>query len=183
MEQPLGRTPPEHIAPGDRLGLARRTLSAPGNYLRPWYLAYLLLGMVTAGLLPVLLPLMVEALSHRLSTVAYVMGAYNVGLLTSPLWGTLAERLKLYRNLFLGSFLLAALAIAAMPLLNGLPNLMASAFAVGAGSGGAATLATLFIVDFTPRPEWEPRIGWLQSFNAAGQWRVSCWPPHSPVGT
>lgn len=39
----------------------------------------------------------------------------------------------------------------------------------GAGAGGAATLATLLVVDFAPRAEWEPRIGWLQSFNAAGQ--------------
>ena len=165
----FGITPADQIATGDGLGLALRSLSAPRKYLRPWYIAYLLLGMVTAGLLPVLLPLTVQALSHRLSTVAYAVGAYNVGLLTSPLWGTLAERLKLYRKLFLGSFLLTALGIAAMPLLNGLPRWMISAFAIGVGSGGAATLATLFIVDFTPRPEWEPRIGWLQSFNATGQ--------------
>jgi MFS family permease len=169
VEQQSGGAPPGQIAPGDRMGLARRALGAPRKYVRPWYLAYLLLGMVTAGLLPVLLPLLVEAISHSLATVAYVIGAYNFGLLTSPLWGRLAERRKLYRELFVGSFLLAALAIAALPVLHGLPGWMASAFAIGAGSGGAATLATLFIVDFAPRPEWEPRIGWLQSFNAAGQ--------------
>jgi MFS family permease len=135
MQQQPGISPLDPIARGDRLELIVRTLSAPRKYLRPWYIAYLLLGMVTAGLLPVLLPLTVEALSHRLSSVAYVVGAYNFGLLTSPLWGALAERLKAYRHLFLGSFLLAALAIAAMPLLNGLAGWMASAFAIGAGSG------------------------------------------------
>jgi MFS family permease len=157
------------LDPSGRLELAIRALTAPRRYIRPWYLAYLLLGMVTAGLLPVLLPLTVEALSHRLSTVAYVMGAYNVGLLTSPLWGMLAERSKAYRNLFLGSFLLTGAGIVGMLLLRELPGWLVSAFALGAGSGGAATLATLFIVDFTPRAEWEARIGWLQSFNASGQ--------------
>ena len=152
-----------------RLALAISILTAPRRYIRPWYLAYLLLGMVTAGLLPVVLPLTVEALAHRLSTVAYVMGAYNFGLLTSPLWGVLAERSKAYRNLFLGSFVLIGAGIVGMLLLRELPGWLVSAFALGAGSGCAATLATLFIVDFTVQAEWEARIGWLQSFNASGQ--------------
>ena len=153
----------------DRVAFAVRIITAPRRYIRPWYLAYLLLGIVTAGLLPVLLPLAVEARSHRLSTVAYVMGAYNFGLLVSPLWGMLAERLKAYRNLFLGSFLVTTLGVLGLLLLKELPSWLVSAFALGAGSGGAATLATLFIVDFTDRAEWEARIGWLQSFNASGQ--------------
>lgn len=49
------------------------------------------------------------------------------------------------------------------------PAWLLSAFALGAGSGGAATLATLFIVDFVVPAEWEARIGWLQCFNASGQ--------------
>lgn len=154
---------------GERLALAIGILTAPRRYIRPWYLAYLLLGTVTAGLLPVLLPLSVEALSHRLSTVAYVLGAYNIGLLTSPLWGVLAERIKAYRSLFLGSFLVTGAGIVGILLLRELPGWLLSAFALGAGSGGAATLATLFIVDFTVRAEWEARIAWLQSFNASGQ--------------
>ena len=154
---------------GAALALALRAITAPRRYIRPWYLAYLLLGMVTSGLLPVLLPLTVEGLSHSLATVAYVMGAYNFGLLTSPLWGMLAERIKAYRKLFLGSFLLTAAGTLGMLALRGLPSWLVAAFALGAGSGGAATLATLFIVDFAPRTEWEPRIGWLQTFNAAGQ--------------
>src|SRR5262249_52427321 len=143
--------------------------TAPRRYIRPWYVAYLLLGIVTAGMLPVLLPIIVEGRTHRLATVAYVLGAYNFGLLTSPLWGILAERTRSYRNLFLGSFLVTAGGIVGVLLLRELPSWLLSAFALGAGSGGAATLATFFIVDFTARPEWEARIGWLQGFNAAGQ--------------
>lgn len=154
---------------GDPLALLVRAISAPRRYIRPWYLAYLLLGMVTSGLLPVLLPLAAEALFHSLAAVAYVMGAYNFGLLTSPLWGLLAERLKAYHTLFLGSFLLTTAGILALLLPIGLLPWLAAAFALGAGSGGAATLATLFVVDFSARSEWEPRIGWLQTFNATGQ--------------
>jgi MFS family permease len=149
--------------------MALRALTAPRRYIRPWYLAYLLLGMVTSGLLPVLLPLAVESSSGSLATVAYVMGAYNFGLLTSPLWGLLAERIKAYRKLFLGSFLLTAGGTLGLLLSRALPSWLLAAFALGAGSGGAATLATLFVVDFAPRTEWEPRIGWLQTFNATGQ--------------
>ena len=155
--------------PDDRLALALRIVTAPRRYIRPWYLAYLLLGTVTAGLLPVLLPLAVKARSHSLATVAYVIGAYNLGLLTSPLWGMVAERIKTYRNLFLGSFLLTAVGIVGLLASGELFSWLVSAFAIGAGSGGAATLATLFIVDFALQAEWEARIGWLQSFNASGQ--------------
>ncbi len=153
----------------DRLVFAIRILTTPRRYIRPWYFAYLLLGMVTAGLLPVLLPLTIEARSHRLSTVAYVLGAYNFGLLTCPLWGMLAERTKTYRKLFLGSLLLTAAGIVGIVLPRELPSWLISASALGAGSGGAATLATLFIIDFAVRAEWEARIGWLQCFNASGQ--------------
>jgi MFS family permease len=146
-----------------------RILTAPHRYVCSWYFAYLLLGVVTAGLLPVLLPLTVEALSHRLSTVAYVLGAYNFGLLTSPLWGLFAERIKAYRKLFLGSLVLISAGILGMLVSREVSGWLASAFALGAGSGGAATLATLFIVDFTARGEWEARIAWLQCFNASGQ--------------
>lgn len=56
-----------------------------------------------------------------------------------------------------------------MLLLRKLPLWLVSAFALGAGSGGGATLSTLFIVDFADQAEWEARLGWLQSFNASGQ--------------
>src|SRR5215469_12995227 len=125
----MGGSESDRSDEASRLAFAIRTLTAPRRYLRPWYLAYLLLGMVTAGLLPVLLPLTAEALSHRLSTVAYVMGAYNFGLLTSPLWGVMAERIKTYRSLFFGSLLLIGVGIVGMLLLKELPGWLVSTFA------------------------------------------------------
>lgn len=151
------------------LHLLRQALAASGRYVSPWYLAYLLLGMVTAGMVPVLLPLMMEAVSHHLAVVGYVMGGYNLGLLTSPLWGMLAERRRLYRAIFFGGFLAGGLGIAAMPEISGITAWFPVAFAIGVGAAAATTVASLFIVDFAPQAEWEPRIGWLQSFNGAGQ--------------
>ncbi|HUA77169.1 MAG TPA: hypothetical protein VMA86_05825, partial [Acetobacteraceae bacterium] len=40
---------------------------------------------------------------------------------------------------------------------------------MGFGVGATATVAPLFVIAFAPRAEWEPRIGWLQSFHGAGQ--------------
>lgn len=153
----------------DSLRILRAVLATPRRYIHPWYGAYLLLGIVTAGMLPVLLPLMMVAISHRLSSVAYVMGVFDLGLLTSPLWGMLAERFKLYRSLFFSSFIIAAVAIGVFPLLHSMIGWIIAAFVLGTGSAGASTLASLFIVDFYPQNEWEPRIGLLQSFNGAGQ--------------
>ncbi|MBV8336041.1 MAG: hypothetical protein JO358_11525 [Alphaproteobacteria bacterium] len=39
----------------------------------------------------------------------------------------------------------------------------------GLGAGAVATIAPLFVLNFAPKSEWNPRIGWLQSFNGAGQ--------------
>ncbi|MGH7995382.1 MAG: MFS transporter [Opitutaceae bacterium] len=160
---------PPQTAQHRPLRVLMQVIAEPRRYTRPWYLAYLLLGIVTAGMVPVLLPLMMMAVSHELSSVACVMGVYDLGLLTSPLWGILAERRKLYRTLFLAGFLFSAMAIAVFPFMRSLTGWMLAAFVLGAGSSGAATVASLLIVDFEPSSEWEPRIGLLQSFNGTGQ--------------
>lgn len=144
-------------------------MNAPTRPIAPWYLAYLILGLLTSGLLPFLLPLMVADVSHQLGTVAYVSGAYNLGLLPAPALGALAERRQLYRPMFFGGFVVLGLALAAFPSVSSLLPWFLLALTMGVATGAIATVATLFIVDFTPRSEWELRIGWLQSFNDAGQ--------------
>ena len=54
MGQQSGDISPDEFTHSGRLRLAIRTLRAPRKYFRPWYIAYLLLGMVTAGVIPVL---------------------------------------------------------------------------------------------------------------------------------
>ena len=46
----------------------RSILSAPQRWISLWFFAYALQGAVTSGLLPILIPLMIVALSHHLST-------------------------------------------------------------------------------------------------------------------
>lgn len=144
-------------------------LYEPRRWISPWFLAYALLGAVSSGLLPILLPLMIVALTHHLSWVAYVMGGFNLGLLTSPLWGSLADRKKLHRPLFFGGFLVLIAALAAMPFLPGIFTWTGLSFLSGAGTSAVATMASLFIVEFEPQKQWEPRLGWLQTFNGGGQ--------------
>ncbi|HTC07258.1 MAG TPA: MFS transporter [Acetobacteraceae bacterium] len=144
-------------------------MTAPSSHIAPWYAAYLILGLLTSGMLPFLLPLVIADISHQLGTVAYVTGAYNLGLLPAPLLGRLAERAHLHRPLFFGAFVVLALAFAAFPHVSSVGPWFVLALLIGLATGAAATVATLFIVDFTPRAEWGPRIGWLQSFNGAGQ--------------
>ena len=167
MATKLDQPPPSSAH--DRTWALRQALAAPRQYIRAWYNAYLFLGTVTGGIIPVLLPMMMEAISHQLATVAWVMGAYNLGLLSSPLWGLVAERRKCYRTFFFAGLLVVSACTAALPWLSGLYGWLPVAFVLGVSSAGAATVATLFIVDFAPRNEWEPRIGWLQSFNSGGQ--------------
>jgi MFS family permease len=137
--------------------------------IAPWYFAYLILGLLTSGMLPFLMPLMVADISGERGPVAYVAGAYDVGLLAAPLFGKLAEWRNLYRPVFLGAFLVLGLAFVAFPFGAGVLAWFLLALLIGVGTGAAGTVATLFIVNFTAKTEWEPQIGWLQSFNGAGQ--------------
>ena len=153
----------EHL---DRL---RAILKEPDRWVSVWFLAYALLGAVSSGLLPILLPLMIVTLTHHLSWVAYVMGGFNLGLLTSPLWGGVADSKHLHRPIFFGGFLVLLMALAAMPFLPGILTWSGLSLLAGMGTSAVATMASLFIVEFDPQNEWEPRLGWLQTFNGGGQ--------------
>ncbi len=134
-----------------------------------WYVSYAILGAVTAALVPVLLPLMIRTLSHRLSDVGWVMGVYNLGILTSPFWGSLADKKHIHRSIFLGGFIILLMGLVAIPFGKSLPEWLGMAFVIGAGTAAIATVASLFVVEFNPQSEWASRIGWLQSFNGFGQ--------------
>jgi hypothetical protein len=70
------------------------------KWVEPWYFSYALLGVMLAGLAPILLPLAVSR-SGSPAEVGLVMPAFNLGGLASPLWGGLADR---YRLLLVGMF-------------------------------------------------------------------------------
>ena len=132
-----------------------------------WYLAYALLGATVAGLVPILVPLRVSR--GGMAQVGLVMAAVNLGGLTAPLWGGLADRYRLHRWLLTGGLAVAAAGLAAFALTTQPIAWLGLALLQGIGAAAAATVANLFVVEAHPRVEWDERIGWLQTFYGGGQ--------------
>lgn len=85
------------------------------------------------------------------------------------MFGYVAEHRSFYRPVFFGSFIVLAKAFGTFPLGASLTLWLPAAVLIGLATGAADTVATLFVVNFTPKSEWEIRIGWLQNFNGTGQ--------------
>ncbi len=149
--------------------IVRDTLLSPRRWLESWYGAYAILGAVSSGIIPITLPLMMSKLTGQLSTVGFVMGAFNLGAISSPLWGNIADRTKKFRLIFFSGLALEAVGLVTFPLVHGLLAWFLIALAMGTSTAAVATCATLMVVEFHPSNEWTPRIGWLQTFNGAGQ--------------
>ena len=147
---------------------AGRGLRAWRRWTEPWYLAYALLGAIVAGLIPILLPLVASRAGNP-AYVGLVMAAVSLGGLTAPLWGGLADRYRLHRLLLAGGALATAAGLAAATLTVLPAAEVTCALLLGIGSAAAATVANLFVVEFHPQPEWDERIGWLQTFYGGGQ--------------
>ncbi|MDA8377942.1 MAG: MFS transporter [Planctomycetia bacterium] len=146
------------------------TLRGPKQWVSPWFVAYALVGAVSSGLIPILLPLMmVRLLPHELAAVGYVIGAFDLGALSSPLWGNWADAKKAFRLVFCGGLLLEIVAMVLFPMAANLGAWLIMALLMGAGSAAVSTCATLLIVEFYPTDQWTSRIGWLQTFNGTGQ--------------
>lgn len=126
------------------------------------------------GVLPILLPLMIVGLTHRLSWVAYVMGGYNLGLQTSPLWGSIADQRHAHRALFFGGFLVLMGALAAMPFLPEILPWTALPFLAGAGTAAVATVATLFVVEFNPQDEGSHASAGCKHLTVVVRWPGCC---------
>lgn len=137
--------------------------------IAPWYGAYALLGALASGFIPILAPLVMDARGASATLIGAVMAALNLGLLSCPVWGSLADGRRAYRLVFSIGFVLLGLAIGAFTL-NGSPTVeLGLGFIMGLGIGASNTVANLFVVEFYPRSEWDSRIGALQTFNAMGQ--------------
>jgi MFS family permease len=149
--------------------IVRDTLLSPRRWLETWYGAYAILGAVSSGIIPITLPLMMSKLTGELSTVGFVMGAFNLGAITSPLWGNIADRTKKFRLIFFTGLAVEAVGLVLFPLMHGLLAWFLIALAMGTSTAAVSTCATLMVVEFHPASEWTPRIGWLQTFNGAGQ--------------
>ena len=152
-----------------RITRIRDFVQQPRRWILPWYFGYGLLGIISNGMLPVLLPLMVADYSHHLGWVGLVAGAFSMGSLSSIILGKLADRYHLHKQIYYGGLLVLLATCAVISLLAKLWFWMILSFAAGASIAAVSTVATLFVVEFNPQKEWEPRIGWLQTFYGAGQ--------------
>jgi DHA1 family tetracycline resistance protein-like MFS transporter len=138
------------------------------HWVEPWYVAYGLLGAAAGGLAPILLPLKVS-LTGSATHVGLVMAAFNLGGLLAPVWGGLADRLRIHRWLLVGGLLANAAGLILFPFIASLGVWIALALLQGIGMAGAATVANLFVVEGHPKRQWDERIGWLQTFYGGGQ--------------
>ena len=146
------------------------TTKAPSwlTWVEPWYLAYALLGAAVAGLIPILLPLAASRAGNA-AFLGLVMAAFNLGGLSAPLWGELADRFRLHRWLLVGGLAATALGLAAFPAVASQSVWVGLALLQGVGAAAAGTVANLFVVEAHPRAEWDSRIAWLQTFYGGGQ--------------
>ena len=145
-----------------------QTLNAWHKWIEPWYVAYALLGATAAGLIPILLPV-VASRTGRASDVGLVMAAINLGGVTAPVWGSLADRYRLHRWLLAGGLLTVTVGLAAFPFTLALMARLGLALLTSVGIAASATVANLFVVEAHPQLEWDERIGWLQTFYGGGQ--------------
>jgi MFS family permease len=149
----------------------REVIATSGNimhWIEPWYGAYAILGALASGLAVIAIPLVVTGGGGSATDIGTTIAAQNIGALFAPFWGVIADKSKAYRVIFFVGFILIGLGFLDLSGLHGLAAWSAGAFVIGFGTGASNTVASLFVVEFTPPAEWGPRISWMQTFNAAG---------------
>ena len=139
------------------------------NRIESWYIAYALQGTVVAGLIPIALPLVVGGGGGNPAQVGLVMGALSLGGLVAPAFGSLADRYRLHRVLLSGGLVALAAGLVLFVLASSTAARLALALELGLAAAASATVANLFVVEAHPEPEWDERIGWLQTFYGGGQ--------------
>lgn len=138
------------------------------KYSDKWYAGYAFQGAAVLGLAPILLPIIVAKLGGN-SQAGMVVAAFYLGQLTAPLWGQLTDRTGSHRLIYSLGYVLLCLGMGFFALTEDLYFWLGLAFIQGAGSAATNTVAAMFIVEFRAKEEWNPRIGWLQTFYGTGQ--------------
>lgn len=143
-------------------------LSGMKAYSEKWYLGYAFQGLSVLGVAPILIPLIVGRLGGD-AAAGMVVAAFYLGQLTAPIWGRLADKTGRHHLFYSLGYALLAVGMVAFALVKGTNFWLALAFVQGAGSAATNTVAAMFIVEYKPQQEWDPRIGWLQTFYGTGQ--------------
>lgn len=125
------------------------------------------MGVAAGGVAPIALPLAVSRAGDA-RHVGLVIAAVGLGGLTAPLWGELADRYRCHRAVFVVGAVVGGLALTGFGVTTSFPIWLLLALLVGVSQATANTIANLFVVDAHPEPEWNARIGWLQTFYNGG---------------
>lgn len=139
------------------------------RYSELWYSGYLFQGIVVFGLAGILMPIVINDATKNATAAGIVIGCLYIGQLLAPLMGILADRTGWRRGFYLSGYILLAIGLVVFPFTQVLWFWIALAFLQGVGSGTTNTVASMFIVEYKPKSEWDPRIGWLQTFYGVGQ--------------
>ncbi len=96
--------------PTGRLGKRR--------WVEPWYLSYAILGCTMGGMFPILIPLIALKRFSSACHVGLIMAAFNLGGLMAPIWGSVADRYKIHREVLTSGLIITAIALAALSFTN-----------------------------------------------------------------
>ncbi len=137
------------------------------TWFSPWYLVYVLVGAVAAGILPILVPLSVS--SAGAGSIGIIMAVLNLGGLLAGAFGFLCDRYRLHRIMVLSGLGVVAAGVALFPAATALAPRILLSLIIGTGIAAVSTVANLLIVEVYPKDQWDSRIGWLQTFYGLGQ--------------
>ena len=143
-------------------------LSSLRRYSQFWYSGYAFQGAVVFGTGAILMPIVVNNAGDA-AKAGTVVAFFYIGQMLAPLMGAIADRTGWHRSFYLSGYVLLAIGLAIFPFAQLLWFWMALAFLQGVGSSTSNTVAAMFIVEYNPKPEWDARVGWLQTFYGIGQ--------------
>lgn len=138
------------------------------RYSERWYTGYAFQGAVVLGIIPILLPLVIDKAGGA-AQAGSVVAAFYVGQLMAPILGAFTDRSGLHKTVFLSGFAMLAVGLTLFPMASSLPFWLILSVLQGAGSAASNTVSAMFIVEWKPKEEWDQRVGWLQTFYGAGQ--------------
>jgi predicted MFS family arabinose efflux permease len=137
------------------------------RYTEPWYLAYALIGIVAAGILPILLPQYIESVRSS-GEVGVVLAAFNLGGFTSILWGRLVEEGR-ERGLVVLSLIVFTLALLLILIDRSILLITLMVFVLGSSLNALTTAASVSIMRRFDKSEWDQRISWMMVSFQMGQ--------------
>src|SRR5579859_785939 len=166
LRHAAGRAALPGLRPGWDRPVKAKAPGGPGKLLEPWFAPLALVNGSAVGLTPILLPLVAAKQGAR--HVGLVMGTFNLGAFAAPVTGGVADALHAHRLLATLCAALSAVSLWLFPFANS-PLQLLLALVNGAGFAGAVTIANLMIVERRPEPEWNQRLGWLETALSVGE--------------